>query len=163
MKSKKKKYGTTVLAVCIVAVVIIAAILCGVMWNREDNAKKTTEQSSGQTAAETLADGEYALEQDDPMAILSAVVGDTQGEVVAVVENGETSYWIKVLMTADFPFEKTTLNLELADEAGISDESNCILTDLGGRLVVNQTVENACIVVEKGEETREYRFLIALK
>ena len=67
-------------------------------------------------------------------------------------------YEICATLPIDFPFEKTTLNLELSDGAKVSDASNCILTDLGGRWVVNLTVEDACVVIEAGEQSRSYYF-----
>lgn len=154
-KAKKVKRERVLLTAMILLLLAIVIVLCVAFLGKN--------HGGGSLFERPLADGEYALEEDDPLAIRSVVVGDTQAEAVKVVKDGESSYLIKVTMTADFPFEKTTLNLELADGAGISDESNCILTDLGGRLVVNLTVENACIVVENGEETREYRFQIELK
>ena len=86
--------------------------------------------------------------------ITSVIIGDTEG----TIEETEERYEICATLPIDFPFEKTTLNLELADGAKVSDASNCILTDLGGRWVVNLTVEDACLVVESGEQSRNYYF-----
>ena len=90
--------------------------------------------------------------------ITSVIIGDTEGTIEKVEEDGEERYEICATLPIDFPFEKTTLNLELSDGAKVSDASNCILTDLGGRWVVNLTVEDACVVIEAGEQIRSYYF-----
>ena len=90
--------------------------------------------------------------------ITSVIIGDTEGTIEKVEEDGEERYEICATLPIDFPFEKTTLNLELSDGAKVSDASNCILTDLGGRWVVNLTVEDACVVIEAGEQSRSYYF-----
>ena len=90
--------------------------------------------------------------------ITSVIIGDTEGTIEKVEEDGEERYEICATLPVDFPFEKTTLNLELSEGATLSDASNCLLTDLGGRWVVNLTVENACLVVEAGEQSRTYYF-----
>ena len=90
--------------------------------------------------------------------ITSVIIGDTEGTIQQTEEDGKERYEICATLPIDFPFEKTTLNLELADGAKVSDASNCILTDLGGRWVVNLTVEDACLVIEAGEQSRSYYF-----
>ena len=97
-------------------------------------------------------------EADAKPEITSVIIGDTEGTIEKVEEDGEERYEICATLPIDFPFEKTTLNLELADGAKVSDASNCILTDLGGRWVVNLTVEDACLVIEAGEQSRTYYF-----
>lgn len=90
--------------------------------------------------------------------ITSVIIGDTEGTIEQTEKDGEERYEICATLPIDFPFEKTTLNLELSDGAKVSDASNCILTDLGGRWVVNLTVEDACVVIEAGEQSRTYYF-----
>ena len=90
--------------------------------------------------------------------ITSVIIGDTEGTIEKTEEDGKERYEICATLPVDFPFEKTTLNLELSDGATLSDASNCLLTDLGGRWVVNLTVENACLVVEAGGQSRIYYF-----
>ena len=90
--------------------------------------------------------------------ITSVIIGDTEGTIEKVDQDAEDRYEICATLPIDFPFEKTTLNLELSDGAKVSDASNCILTDLGGRWVVNLTVEDACVVIEAGEQSRSYYF-----
>ena len=100
---------------------------------------------------------------DDPLAIHSIIVGDTEASVLHDTTDGADDYMIKVTLPVDFQFEKTTLNLELADGATVSDKSNCLLNDLGGRPVVNLTVENASLVIANGKETRTYQFQIDIQ
>ncbi|MDO4262122.1 MAG: hypothetical protein Q4C82_08585 [Eubacteriales bacterium] len=100
--------------------------------------------------------------EDGVRLVRSAVIGDTPAELETQGEGEDAVYVIAAALPADFPFERTTLYLELEDGARISDESNCILTDLGGRWVVNLTVENAAVVVSDGEHWQEYRFRLEL-
>ena len=95
--------------------------------------------------------------------ITSVIIGDTEGTIEKTEEDGKERYEICATLPVDFPFEKTTLNLELSEGATLSDASNCLLTDLGGRWVVNLTVENACLVVEAGGQSRTYYFRLDVK
>mgnify|MGYP000276052236 FL=1 len=95
--------------------------------------------------------------------ITSVIIGDTEGTIEKTEEDGKERYEICATLPVDFPFEKTTLNLELSEGATLSDASNSLLTDLGGRWVVNLTVENACLVVEAGGQSRTYYFRLDVK
>lgn len=144
MKKGVKKY----LAAGVFLLLLLAGTGCG-------GAKGTADK-------EQLADGVTAISEEDPLGIRSIIVGDTEGQAVAVTEDGVTTYAIQVTLPVDFSFSKTTLNLELAEGAELSKESSCYVNDLGGRPVVNLTVEDAALIIENEEESREYRFLIEL-
>ncbi|MEM1483584.1 hypothetical protein V6615_01775 [Oscillospiraceae bacterium PP1C4] len=102
------------------------------------------------------------IAENDPLSIRSIIVGSTQGEIVSEDTDGETIYKICLAMSTDTEFKRITANLELAEGAVLSDESNCILGDLMGRPVLNLTVEDAQLTVENDGEKRTYRFEIDL-
>ena len=96
-----------------------------------------------------------------PIVMLTAK-GEDMDKILGL-EYGADDYIIKAALPVDFSFEKTTLNLELADGAVVSDKSNCLLNDLGGRPVVNLTVENASLVIANDGETRTYQFQLDIQ
>ena len=130
--------------------VLVILILCVAGYGISTMLPKETEKQA------------EADSQPEP-EITSVIIGDTEGTIEKTEEDGKERYEICATLPVDFPFEKTTLNLELSDGATLSDASNCLLTDLGGRWVVNLTVENACLVVEAGGQSRTYYFRLDVK
>ena len=130
--------------------VLVILILCVAGYGISTMLPKETEKQA------------EADSQPEP-EITSVIVGDTEGTIEKTEEDGKERYEICATLPVDFPFEKTTLNLELSEGATLSDASNCLLTDLGGRWVVNLTVENACLVVEAGGQSRTYYFRLDVK
>ena len=130
--------------------VLVILILCVVGYGISTMLPKETEKQA------------EADSQPEP-EITSVIIGDTEGTIEKTEEDGKERYEICATLPVDFPFEKTTLNLELSEGATLSDASNCLLTDLGGRWVVNLTVENACLVVEAGGQSRTYYFRLDVK
>lgn len=130
--------------------VLVILILCVAGYGISTMLPKETERQA------------EADSQPEP-EITSVIIGDTEGTIEKTEEDGKERYEICATLPVDFPFEKTTLNLELSEGATLSDASNCLLTDLGGRWVVNLTVENACLVVEAGGQSRTYYFRLDVK
>ena len=130
--------------------VLVILILCVAGYGISTMLPKETEKQA------------EADSQPEP-EITSVIIGDTEGTIEKTEEDGKERYDICATLPVDFPFEKTTLNLELSEGATLSDASNCLLTDLGGRWVVNLTVENACLVVEAGGQSRTYYFRLDVK
>ena len=130
--------------------VLVILILCVAGYGISTMLPKETEKQA------------EADSQPEP-EITSVIIGDTEGTIEKTEEDGKERYEICATLPVDFPFEKTTLNLELSVGATLSDASNCLLTDLGGRWVVNLTVENACLVVEAGGQSRTYYFRLDVK
>lgn len=122
------------------------------------NHVKNTDSGTKEATDETSDSGE-----NDPLAIHSIIIGDTEASVLHDTTDGADDYIIKAALPVDFSFEKTTLNLELADGAVVSDKSNCLINDLGGRPVVNLTVENASLVIANDGETRTYQFQLDIQ
>ena len=130
--------------------VLVILILCVAGYGISTMLPKETEKQA------------EADSQPEP-EITSVIIGDPEGTIEKTEEDGKERYEICATLPVDFPFEKTTLNLELSEGATLSDASNCLLTDLGGRWVVNLTVENACLVVEAGGQSRTYYFRLDVK
>ena len=130
--------------------VLVILILCVAGYGISTMLPKETEKQA------------EADSQPEP-EITSVIIGDTEGTIEKTEEDGKERYEICATLPVDLPFEKTTLNLELSEGATLSDASNCLLTDLGGRWVVNLTVENACLVVEAGGQSRTYYFRLDVK
>ena len=119
---------------------------------------KNTDSGTEEELDKTSDSGE-----NDPLAIHSIIIGDTEASILHDTTDGADDYIIKAALPVDFSFEKTTLNLELADGAVVSDKSNCLINDLGGRPVVNLTVENASLVIANDGETRTYQFQLDIQ
>ena len=130
--------------------VLVILILCVAGYGISTMLPKETEKQA------------EADSQPEP-EITSVIIGDTEGPIEKTEEDGKERYEICATLPVDFPVEKTTLHLELSEGATLSDASNCLLTDLGGRWVVNLTVENACLVVEAGGQSRTYYFRLDVK
>lgn len=147
------------LLIAILALIAIGVVAYGVGTNLTGgNHVKNTDSGTEEETDETSDSGE-----NDPLAIHSIIIGDTEASILHDTTDGADDYIIKAALPVDFSFEKTTLNLELADGATVSDKSNCLLNDLGGRPVVNLTVENASLVIANGKETRTYQFQIDIQ
>ena len=114
-------------------------------------------------AADTLADGEAALPSDDPLAITGFVIGESAGEAKAVTENGETRYVIYITLPIDTDFKRCISNIELAPGAVVSSQSPCVVDDLGGRPVLNLTLDPRTLIVANGDAERAYEFEVGLE
>ena len=113
--------------------VLVILILCVAGYGISTMLPKETEKQA------------EADSQPEP-EITSVIIGDTEGTIEKTEEDGKERYEICATLPVDFPFEKTTLNLELSEGATLSDASNCLLTDLGGRWVVNILFPVGCEV-----------------
>ena len=147
------------LLIAILALIAIGVVAYGVGSTLTGgNHVKNTDSGTEEAADETSDSG-----KNDPLAIHSIIIGDTEASVLHDTTDGADDYIIKAALPVDFSFEKTTLNLELADGAVVSDKSNCLINDLGGRPVVNLTVENASLVIANDGETRTYQFQLDIQ
>lgn len=107
--------------------------------------------------------GGEAASGDDPLLIRSFVIGSSVGEVETVHEDGETHYFIRITLPDDTDFKRCVANIELAQGAALDMSSPCIVDDLGGRPVLNLTLENRTLVVEYDGKSRSYEFKIDLQ
>lgn len=147
------------LLIAILALVAIGVVAYGVGSTLTGgNHVKNTDSGTKEATDETSDSGE-----NDPLAIHSIIIGDTEASILHDTTDGADDYIIKAALPVDFSFEKTTLNLELADGAVVSDKSNCLLNDLGGRPVVDLTVEKANLIIENEGNSRTYFFMLDVK
>lgn len=107
--------------------------------------------------------GGEAASGDDPLLIRSFVIGSSVGEVETVHEDGETHYFIRITLPDDTDFKRCVANIELAQGASLDMSSPCIVDDLGGRPVLNLTLENRTLVVTHGDNSRTYDFTVELE
>lgn len=107
--------------------------------------------------------GNGAASGDDPLLIRSFVIGSSVGEVETVRQDGETRYFIRIALPEDTDFKRCVANIELAQGAALDMSSPCIVDDLGGRPVLNLTLENRTLVVEYDGKSRSYEFKIDLQ
>lgn len=147
------------LLIVILALIAIGVVAYGVGTNLTGgNHVKNTDSGTEEATDEISDSGE-----NDPLAIHSIIIGDTEASILHNTIDGADDYIIKASLPVDFSFEKTTLNLELADGAVVSDKSNCLLNDLGGRPVVDLTVEKANLIIENEGNSRTYFFMLDVK
>lgn len=147
------------LLIAILALIAIGVVAYGVGTNLTGgNHVKNTDSGTEEETDETSDSGE-----NDPLAIHSIIIGDTEASILHDTTDGADDYIIKAALPVDFSFEKTTLNLELADGAVVSDKSNCLLNDLGGRPVVDLTVEKANLIIENEGNSRTYFFMLDVR
>ena len=147
------------LLIAILALIAIGVVAYGVGSTLTGgNHVKNTDSGTKEATDETSDSGE-----NDPLAIHSIIIGDTEASILHDTTDGADDYIIKAALPVDFSFEKTTLNLELADGAVVSDKSNCLLDDLGGRPVVDLTVEKANLIIENEGNSRTYFFMLDVK
>lgn len=101
---------------------------------------------------------ENGTEKDDGTTdgafIKKVSIGDTYGTVTPGSE--KDSYLIEAVLPADTDITQISCTLELVDGASLAEESNCIINDLGGQLLLNLGVENAQLAVEKDGKTQIY-------
>lgn len=102
------------------------------------------------------------LTKEDPLAIKSFAIGDCQGTVETVTENGQTRYVINISLPDDIDFKHCAANIELQPGAEISTDSPCLVDYLGGRPVLNLTLEDRDLIVVNASNKRNYSFHIEL-
>ncbi len=107
--------------------------------------------------------GKVNAANEEPL-IRSFVIGNSTAEIQPHTENGETRYVIAITLPTDTDFKNCAANVELAPDAALSiDDSPCIVNELGGRLILNLTLENRDLVVTSGELSQTYSFQIELE
>ena len=105
------------------------------------------------------------LYESSPVVLYSAETGNQHRincETEKCGKGKEAAYYIKVTVPEDFEFSKVPIELKLADGAVLSEESNCLVTDLAGRIIISLQVEHPILTVENGDQKRDYQFLISV-
>ena len=62
----------------------------------------------------------------------------------------------------DFSFQRAAIQVELPEGAYVSEDTNCLITELGGQYLVNLGVQDAALAITNGEVSRDYLFNINL-
>ena len=106
--------------------------------------------------------GKAQSAKEDPLAIKSFAIGDCVAQIETITEDGTTRYEIEISLPEDTDFKHCAANIELQPGAEISADSPCLVDYLGGRPVLNLTLEDRDLVVVNAGNKRNYSFHIEL-
>lgn len=106
--------------------------------------------------------GKENAANEEPL-IRNFVIGNSTAEIQTHTEDGETRYVIAITLPTDTDFKNCAANVELAPDAVLSMDSPCIVNELGGRPILNLTLEDRNLVVTSGELSQTYSFQIELE
>lgn len=94
----------------------------------------------------------------DPLGIERILVGSYEGTTTE--EDGV--WYIDLTVDEDFSFQRAAIQVELPEGAYVSEDTNCLITELGGQYLVNLGVQDAALAITNGEVSRDYLFNINL-
>ena len=92
----------------------------------------------------------------DPLGIERILVGSYEGTTTE--EDGV--WYIDLTVDEDFSFQRAAIQVELPEGAYVSEDTNCLITELGGQYLVNLGVQDAALTITNGEVSRDYLFRI---
>ena len=101
-------------------------------------------------------------QNSDPLAIREFIIGDSIGTVEQRGSGADAEYVICITLPLDTDFRNCAANITLADGASVSGESTCLRADVGGRMVLDLTLEQRDLIIENGSASRSYGFEISL-
>lgn len=101
-------------------------------------------------------------QNSDPLAIQEFIIGDSIGTVEQRGSGKDAEYVICITLPLDTDFKNCAANITLADGASVSGESPCLKADVGGRMVLDLTLEQRDLIIENGSDSRSYGFEISL-
>lgn len=101
-------------------------------------------------------------QNSDPLAIREFIIGDSIGTVEQRGSGADAEYVICITLPLDTDFRNCAANITLADGASVSGESPCLRADVGGRMVLDLTLEQRDLIIENGSVSRSYGFEISL-
>lgn len=101
-------------------------------------------------------------QNSDPLAIQEFIIGDSVGTVEKRGSGAEAEYVICITLPLETDFKNCAANITLADGASVSGESPCLKADVGGRMVLDLTLEHRDLIIENGSSSRSYGFEISL-
>ena len=101
-------------------------------------------------------------QNSDPLAIREFIIGDSVGTVEKRGSGAEAEYVICITLPLETDFKNCAANITLADGASVSGESPCLKADVGGRMVLDLTLEQRDLIIENGSDSRSYGFEISL-
>ena len=100
--------------------------------------------------------------QEDPLAIREFVIGNSAGTVEKRGSGKDAEYVICITLPLETDFQNCVANITLEDGASINGDSPCLKADLGGRMVLDLTLEPRDLIVENHGQARTYDFEIGL-
>ena len=106
--------------------------------------------------------GKANTANEEPL-IRSFVIGNSTAEIQTRTTDDETRYVIVITLPTDTDFTQCVANVELATDAVLDMNSPCIVNDLGGRPILNLTLEDRELVVTRGEQSQTYSFQVGLE
>ena len=98
----------------------------------------------------------------DPLAIKSFAIGDCQGTIETIKENGQTRYVINISLPEDTDFKHCAANIELQPGAEISADSPCLVDYMGGRPILNLMRQSRTLIVKYKGRVQNYEFNIGI-
>ena len=98
--------------------------------------------------------------KEDPLAIKSFAIGDSQGTVETITENGQIQYVINISLPEDTDFKHCAANIELQPGAEIAADSPCLVDYMGGRPILNLTRQSRTLIVKYKKTVQNYEFSI---
>ena len=101
-------------------------------------------------------------QNSDPLAIREFIIGDSIGTVEQRGSGADAEYVICITLPLDTDFRNCAANITLADGASVSGESPCLRADVGGRMVLDLTLEQRDLIIANGSASRSYGFEISL-
>ena len=101
-------------------------------------------------------------QNSDPLAIREFIIGDSVGTVEKRGSGKDAEYVICITLPLETDFQNCVANITLDDGAFVSGESPCLKADVGGRMVLDLTLEQRDLIIENGSSSRNYGFEIAL-
>ena len=102
-------------------------------------------------------------QNSDPLAIREFIIGDSIGTVEQRGSGKDAEYVICIItLLLETDFQSCTANITLADGASVNGDSPCLKADLGGRMVLDLTLEHRDLIIENGSSSRSYGFEIGL-
>ncbi len=121
--------------------------------------------TAGQAANGSPAETPVQLQplgEASPLDILEFSIGDSLGSLRWLSQDGEIRYFILITLPLDTDFKNCVANITLPEGATVSEQSPCYRSELGGRPVLDLTLENRDLIIEYGTESRTYGFEIQL-
>ena len=95
----------------------------------------------------------------DPLGIERILAGSYEG----TTSEEDGVWYIDLTVDEDFSFQRAAIQVELPEGAYVSEDTNCLITELGGQYLVNLGVQDAALTITNGEVSRDYLFRIDLK
>lgn len=143
-KSREEKRILAVIAVLCVLVICVAGY--GVWSMVHADGSGTEQESTGF--------------QEGMSYIKKVSIGDTYADVLPDDEEGR--FRIEASLPIETDTTQISCTLELYEGAYLSEESNCIIEDLGGQLLLNLGVEDARLVLSDGTEEQIYTIVLSV-